>query len=66
MSVRVGDKVRVTNDIISDEDGQVFARRGDALTVCEIQAGTRYPIKLTREEKWSPFFGVENYEIEVC
>ncbi len=65
MSVNLGDKVRVLNDILSDEDGQVFARRGEVLTVCEIQKGTRYPIKLTRYRSWSPFFGVETYEIEV-
>lgn len=65
MSVHLGDKVRALNDILSDEDGQVFARRGEVLTVCEIQEGTRYPIKVTRDENWSPFFGVETYEIEV-
>lgn len=66
MSVHLGDKVMVTNDIVSDEDGEVFARRGDKFVVCRIDGESRYPIKLTREQKSSPFFGVETYEIEVC
>lgn len=61
--VGVGDCVRLLFDVISDEDGEVFGKRGEVLVVQRINEESRYAIKVSSNGR---IFGVESYEVEVC